>query len=81
MTERKQLIDDLAKTYPRMDFSFASPLLDCDEQPMWLRKQFGDIRYGAIILPENASDDLVQRTKCLFPNAYQARGPVLRKLN
>ena len=48
------------------------------DEPSWLQKQFGDVSY---ILRENASEDLVRRTKYLFPNAYQMRGNDFHKLN
>jgi hypothetical protein len=80
VTQRGQLIDEINKTYPSgMMFSWKDT--PEEDKTTWLRKQLGDISYGLILLPEDASDDLVRRTRNLFPNSYQKQGQRLHKLN
>jgi hypothetical protein len=84
--QRRQLMDELNAciTWPQAYRVQGGPdkwmHFDTD-QPTWVQKEFGDVSYGIIILPENASDDLVRRTKYLFPNAYQERSGRFQKLN
>jgi len=80
VTQRGQLIDEINKTYPS-GIMFSSKDTPEADETTWLRKQLGDFSYGLIILPEDASDDLVQRTKSLFPNSYQKQDQRLHKLN
>jgi hypothetical protein len=78
VAERKRLFEEIAsKTFLGEMRIYLPYMLSAAKPPKvtWLQRQLGDYDYGAIVLPYDASEDMIQRTKHLFSHAYQM-GPL-----
>ena len=74
--ERKRLIGDIVESFHgrRMGFDDETAEQSSGIKPdktTWLRRWFGDEDFGLILLPADASEDLIQRAKSTFSHAYQ----------
>jgi hypothetical protein len=77
VNERKRLLVGIRDSFHgrRMGFDDDTPSGEKPDETTWLRRQFGDTDFGFIRLPSDASDELIQRAKRVFPHAYQMGPP------
>jgi len=83
VNERNRLIVDIRDSFHGRRMSFDDETAEMSsgikgDRTTWLRSQFGDDDFGLILLPADASDDLIRRAKSTFSHAYQM-GPADEK--